>query len=182
MANTTHGAADAAAHAAADSGAGMPQLDFSTFPNQIFWLIVTLLVIYFVLTRIALPRISGVLAERQGTITNDLAAAEELKQKAADAEQAYDQALAQARAEAGQIVDASKADIQKDLDREMARAEEKIAEQTAEAEASLVEIRDQADGVAREAALDTAEALVGALGGKVDRAALTKAVEERMKG
>jgi F-type H+-transporting ATPase subunit b len=31
---------------------GMPQLDFSTWPNQIFWLLVTLAVIYFLLTRI----------------------------------------------------------------------------------------------------------------------------------
>ncbi|MEH6836933.1 MAG: F0F1 ATP synthase subunit B', partial [Falsihalocynthiibacter arcticus] len=31
--------------------AGMPQLDFSTFPNQIFWLAVTLVVIYLVLTK-----------------------------------------------------------------------------------------------------------------------------------
>ncbi len=55
-----------AAHGAAEaSGAGMPQLDFSTFPNQIFWLLVTLVVIYFVLSRIALPRIGSVLAERQ---------------------------------------------------------------------------------------------------------------------
>ena len=37
--------------------------------------------IYFVLSRIALPRIANVLAERQGTITNDIAAAEELKVK-----------------------------------------------------------------------------------------------------
>jgi hypothetical protein len=32
-------------------GPGMPQLDFSTFPNQIFWLVVTLIAIYFILTR-----------------------------------------------------------------------------------------------------------------------------------
>ena len=35
---------------AAESAPGMPQLDFSTFPNQIFWLIVTLVVLYLVLT------------------------------------------------------------------------------------------------------------------------------------
>ena len=62
--------------------AGMPQLHFDTYPNQIFWLVVTLVVIYFVLSRIALPRIGGVLAERAGTITNDIAAAEELKSRA----------------------------------------------------------------------------------------------------
>ena len=61
---------------------GMPQLCGEWIPNQIFWLLVTLVVIYFVLTKIALPRIAAVLADRKGTITNDLAAAEELKQKA----------------------------------------------------------------------------------------------------
>ena len=69
----------------------MPQLDFSHFPNQIFWLVVALVVIYLILSKVALPRIGSILAERQGTITNDIAAAEDLKQKAVEAEAAYDQ-------------------------------------------------------------------------------------------
>ncbi|PIE11726.1 MAG: ATP F0F1 synthase subunit B' [Rhodobacterales bacterium] len=183
MANTTHVESVAAEmEHAAESGAGMPQLDFSTFPNQIFWLIVALLAIYFILTRVALPRIGGVLAERQGTITNDLASAEELKQKAVEAEAAYDQALADARAEANQIVEKARADIQKDLDAELARADAQIAEQTAEAEKAIADIRDQAASTAREAAIDTAGALVAALGGSADQAALTAAVDERIKG
>src|SRR3989338_7675403 len=57
---TTTTTTEAAAEVAHETAkAGMPQLDFSTFPNQIFWLVVTLLVIYFVLSRIALPRIGG---------------------------------------------------------------------------------------------------------------------------
>lgn len=177
MANTTH-----AAETAAEQGAAMPQLDFATFPNQIFWLIVTLIVIYFVLVRIALPRISGVLAERSGTITNDLAAAEELKLRATEAEAAYEKALADARNEANRIVDKAKADIQADLDAELARADEKIAAQTAESEASIAEIRDQAAATSRDAAIDTAEAIVAAMGGKVDKAAIKAAVAERIKG
>ena len=65
--------------AKAAEGAGLPQLDVTTFSNQIFWLVVTLVVIYLILSKVALPRIASVLADRQGTITNDLAAAEELK-------------------------------------------------------------------------------------------------------
>jgi hypothetical protein len=110
--DATHGAADAA-HAAADAahggGPGMPQLDFSTFPNQIFWLIVTLVAIYFILDKIALPRIASVLAERQGTLTNDLAAAEDLKRQAVEAEEAYNKALADARAEAQRIAEETRA-------------------------------------------------------------------------
>ena len=115
MATQTQDAGHGAAEAAHGSG-GMPQLDFSTYANQIFWLVVTLVVIYFILSRIALPRIAAVLAERQGTITNDLAAAEDLKAKAVEAETAYNQALADARAEAQRIAAETRAAIQADLD------------------------------------------------------------------
>ena len=81
-------ATEAAGHGG--EAVGMPQLDFSTWPNQIFWLLVTLAVIYFLLTRIALPRIGSVLADRKGAITSDLAAAEELKQKALKAEKYWE--------------------------------------------------------------------------------------------
>ena len=97
--------------------AGMPQLDFSTFPNQIFWLVVTLVVIYLILSRVALPRIGAILAERQGTISNDLAQAENLKAKAVEAEEAYNKALADARAEAQRIIGEARAEIQADLDK-----------------------------------------------------------------
>ncbi|MEQ8897194.1 MAG: F0F1 ATP synthase subunit B', partial [Roseovarius sp.] len=46
---------------------GMPQLCPDWMGNQIFWLVVTLIVIFFILSRLALPRIAAVLAERQGT-------------------------------------------------------------------------------------------------------------------
>ena len=82
---------------------GMPQLDFTTFPNQMFWLVVTLVIIYLVLARVALPRIAGILADRAGTISGDIAAAEELKQRAVEAEEAYLKALAEARVQAGEL-------------------------------------------------------------------------------
>ena len=176
-------ATEDAAHGAAEaSGAGMPQLDFSTFPNQIFWLLVTLGVIYFVLTRVALPRIGSVLSERKGTITNDLAAAEELKQKAVDAEKAYNDALVKARSEAAKIVAEAKADIQKSVDVEIAKADAQIAAKAAESEKSISEIRAGAADAVAAVAKDTTAALVAALGGSVDAKALASAVTARLKG
>src|SRR3989338_9613617 len=97
---TTTTTTEAAAEVAHETAkAGMPQLDFSTFPNQIFWLVVTLLVIYFVLSRIALPRIGGVLAQRDGAITSDLSAAEELKKKGNADQKADKGAIAKGRAQ-----------------------------------------------------------------------------------
>ena len=167
---------------AGGSALGMPQLCADWMPNQIFWLLVTLIAIYFVMSRIALPRISAVLAERSGTITNDIAAAEELKNKAAEAEDAYNQALIDARAEAQKIIAEAKAEIQAELDVELKKADAQIAAKTAESEAAIAEIRAGAVKSVTEVAKDTAKELVAALGGTADAKAITAAVTARMKG
>ena len=95
--------------------AGMPQLDFSIYPNLIFWLVVALVALYFILTRIALPRIGTVLAERNDAIANDIELAALLKRRAEEAEAAYNAALAQARDEAHRIAAETKAQIDKEL-------------------------------------------------------------------
>ncbi|NNK79477.1 MAG: F0F1 ATP synthase subunit B' [Litoreibacter sp.] len=167
----------------ATEAAGMPQLEFSTFPNQIFWLVITLVVIYFVLSRIALPRISAVLAERQGTITNDIAAAEDLKQKAVDAEEAYNKALIDARAEANEIVESAKAEIKADLNKAIAVADAEIAAKSAESEKVIAGIRDSAADSAAEVARDIAKDIVAAVSpGKIDARSVTAAVNAKLKG
>jgi F-type H+-transporting ATPase subunit b len=56
----------------------MPQLDFTTFLPQLFWLFISLSVLYLMLSKIALPRISDVIEERKDTITDDLDEAKSL--------------------------------------------------------------------------------------------------------
>ena len=167
---------------AGGSALGMPQLCADWMPNQIFWLIITLAAIYFVMSRIALPRIGAVLAERSGTITNDIAAAEELKNKAVEAEAAYEEALVDARAEAQKIVAEAKAEIQAELDVELQKADAEIAARTAESEKAIAEIRDGAVKSVAEVARDTAKELVAAMGGTADAKTITAAVNARMKG
>lgn len=162
--------------------AGMPQLDFATFPNQIFWLAVAMVVLYLVLSRVALPRIGSVMAERAGTIANDLAAAEQLKLQAQEAERAYNKALEDARAAAAKVIAAARAEIQAELDQAMARADAEIAARSAEAERRLAEIRAQAAGAVAEVARDAAGAIVASFGISADEAAVAAAVEARLKG
>ena len=161
---------------------GMPQLDFSTFPNQIFWLLVSLVVIYFVLANVALPRIGGTLANRKGTIAGDLAAAEELQQKVKAADKAYNDALVTARAEAAKIVAAAKADIQADLNAAIAKADVEIAAKTAESAAQIDAIKAGAADAVAAVAKDTTYELVAAFGGAADVAAVDAAVSARLKG
>ncbi|KAA0917666.1 F0F1 ATP synthase subunit B' [Aquicoccus porphyridii] len=167
---------------AGGSAIGMPQLCGDWMGNQIFWLVVTLVVMFFILSKIALPRIAAVLAERQGRITNDIAAAEELRKKAQEAEAAYEKALAEAKAEAGRIVAEAKAEMQAEMDVEIAKADAEIAAQTAESEKKIVEIREGALEAVKEVAMDTAQDIVTAMGGKADAKSVTAAVNERMKG
>ena len=170
-------ALEAAAAALGEPGAeagkavGMPQLDISTWPNQIFWLLVTLLAIYLILTRVALPRIGAVLA-----------AAEELKQRALEAEAAYNEALANARVEAGKIVAAARAEIQADLNVATAKADTEIKEKAAVSEQRISEIKAGALDSVSEVARDTARELIAVLGGKADARSVTVAVNTRLKG
>jgi F-type H+-transporting ATPase subunit b len=187
MANTTQTATDATGHATEAAGhaaesVGMPQLDFATFPNQIFWLVITLIVIYLILSRVALPRIGGILADRQGSITNDIAAAEDLKQKAVEAEVAYNKALADARSEANRIVAEARVEIQKDLDVAIAKADAEIAAKSAESAKHIDEIRASAVANVTEVAKDTTAAIVAAMGSKADAKSVAAAVAARLKG
>ena len=165
-----------------ETASGMPQLDFGTFPNQIFWLLVALGAIYWVLSRVALPRIESVLAERQGAITNDIAAAEELKLKAAEAEKAYDKALADARAEANRITEENKAEMRADLEKAMERADAEIAAQQEESEKPIAEIQSNATDNVDAVAKETAQAIVAAFGGREDQSQVNAAVERKMGG
>lgn len=171
-----------AGQAASEHAVGMPQLDFSTFPNQIFWLVVTLLIIYLVLNRVALPRIASVLAERHGAIANDLEQAEVLKHKAVEAEEAYNVALAEARGEAGKIVADAKAEMQKELDAAIAQADAGIAVKAAESEGKIAEIRAAAVKDVAEVAKATAAEVVNAVMPSVDAKGVDAAVTARMKG
>ena len=173
-------AADAAGHAA--QSVGMPQLDFSTFPNQIFWLAVALVLIYLILRSTALPRIAGILADRQKRITDDIAAAERLKAEAVVAEKAYNLALIDARALANEIVAKARAEIQADLDKATAKADAEIAAKAAESAKRIDEIRAGALAAVTDVAKDTAAEIVGALGGKADAKAVAAAIAARMKG
>lgn len=162
---------------------GMPQLDFGVFPNLIFWLVVALFALYFVLSRVAIPRIGTVLAERNDAIANDIEMAAVLKRRAEEAEAAYNAALARARDEAHRIAAETRAGIDKELASLMAKADAEIAGKTAESEKRIGEIRDSAAKSVEEVARDTAAALVEALlPGGADPAAIEAALADRLKG
>jgi len=162
---------------------GMPQLDPAIFPNLIFWLVVALLALYWVLSRVALPQIGGIIGQRNDAIAGDIAQAAALKRQAEEAEAAYNADLAQARDEAHRMAAATRAETDRKLAGMMAEADKEIGAKTAESEARIGEIRASAATSIGEVARDTAAAIVERLLPDVaDRGATDAAVADRLKG
>ena len=56
----------------------MPQLEITTYPSQIFWLVVSFLTLYLIMSRIIIPRISSVIKNRESQIKNNIHISEQL--------------------------------------------------------------------------------------------------------
>ena len=56
----------------------MPQLEITTYPSQIFWLVVSFLILYLIMSRIIIPRISSVIKSRESEIKNNIHIAEQM--------------------------------------------------------------------------------------------------------
>jgi F-type H+-transporting ATPase subunit b len=82
---------------------GMPQLNPHDFAPQIVWLVVTFVVLYLVMSKLAIPTISDTLEKRQGKIQGDLDAAQKASEDTRALVAAYEKRLADAREEARRL-------------------------------------------------------------------------------
>src|SRR4051812_21405716 len=82
----------------------MPQLDSTWFASQLFWLLVSFAALYFLLARLVLPPLQGVLARRAQVMATDLDTAQRAKSQAEEARQAYERTLAEARARSQALI------------------------------------------------------------------------------
>ena len=175
--------ASESATAAEHGSGGLPQLNIESFGTQIFWLVVGMVVLFWLMSKVALPRIASVLEERADAIASDLDQAEEYKRKAEEAEAAYEQALADARGRAQEIAGETRAEIQKDVDAAIAKADAEIAARTAEGEKRIAEIRESAMAAVDEVATETAQAVIEAImPDMADAGAVRAAVQNRLGG
>ena len=78
----------------------MPQLDVTTFPSQIFWLIVCFVILYLLMANLALPRLEKLVEDRRRHVEGDLEKASQMKAEAEAVIAAYEKALADARHQA----------------------------------------------------------------------------------
>jgi F-type H+-transporting ATPase subunit b len=180
-AEAPHGATPTdVAHAAAEAHAsgGLPQLDMSTWPGQLFWLAVTFSVLFLMLWRVILPRIGMAIEDRRDRIADDLDMASSLKEKAEASAAEYERLLAEARSKAHAMAMKNRDRVDQDVADEAAQADEEIAKRQVVAEQRISEMREKALSEVRNVAIETTQAIITELTGtQADTKALAAAVD-----
>lgn len=159
--------------------AGMPQLDFSTFPMQLFWLAVTFITLYVLMKWLVLPQVAAMIKTRRDQLDTDLARAEQLKAEAETVLAAYQQSLAAARAEAQAAVKESTDRLAAEAAERQRRLGEALARQTAAAEAEIVAAKQRALAELHEVAIEVGRSITERITGSAPDAATLAAAVDR---
>jgi F-type H+-transporting ATPase subunit b len=159
--------AEPTAHTEVPAGhSAFPPFQSEHFPSQLFWLTISFVLLYVLMSKVALPRIGSILAVRSRVIGDDLAAAELLKEQSNAAHAAYDKGLADARARAQAMASATRQKHAAEAEATQKRLEAQLHERLAAAEQSIAATRTAAMGNVRGIAADTASGIVERLIGK----------------
>lgn len=187
--DAAHGATDAHAgelHAGTEAHGGkhsgvFPPFDPASFGTQLIWLAIAFAFLYVVMSRMALPRIGGILADRKARIDGDLAAADASRQKTDAAIAAYEAALAAARQKSHAIAEETRNGIKADINTKRVAVEADLGKKLSEAEARIQSTKTEALSHVGEIAADTVQALVSQLTGPVSADEARKAVAAAAK-
>ncbi len=157
----------------------MPQLDFATWPSQIIWLVIAFGILYLVISKLALPKIGGVIELRQNRIASDLDEAQRLKDDSEKAIAAYEAALAEARAEAHIIARQTRDILKGEIEVERADFNAQLNERLAEAEMRIAATKADVMKSLEQMAYDSTDAIVTQLtGSKAIAPTIKKAVSK----
>ncbi len=166
----------------AEQKVGMPQLDPSAWPTQLFWLAVTFITLYFIISRVVIPRTGGVIEKRKAAINGDLAQAQKLKAETDAAIASYEAALAEARGKAQAIAHDNRNKLNAEIDAERAKLDAALGAKIAGAEKSIAASKNKALADVRDVAADIASNIVSTLiGAKVTKTAVAAAVAKATK-
>ena len=160
-----------------------PPFEKKDFASQLVWFAIAFVLLYVIVSRLALPRVGGIIAARQGAIDGDMAEAQRLKEESDAALKAYEAELATARANAITLGSDIRDKLNKQADEERKRLEGELAHKLADAEKSIAATRPAAMGNVQAIATEAATAIVQRLVGVTpDARAVASAVNATLKG
>ncbi len=160
----------------------MPQFDPTYFAPQLFWLALTFVTLYLLMTCVALPKIGAVLEERQRRIDDNLDKAAQLKAEAESAVAAYERALADSRAHAHAVIKEAADRLAHDAEERNKALAARLADKIKAGETRIAAAKDKVLANVRDIALEVAGAAIDRLvGSAADAAKLDGAVAAALK-
>ena len=149
----------------APKSGGFPPFDQTTFPSQIFWLVITFAFLFTVLWRVAGPRINAAITSRRGAINGAIAEASKARADAEAAQGQYQAALTAARAKANALAEETRQKLNAEIAKAKADADARAHDAMVAADARIAKTRETAKAAVGTAARDAAIAIVERLTG-----------------
>lgn len=180
------GAHDALAHdpqlgAAHAEIEGLPQLDFTTYTPQLFWMVMIFALLYIVFSKKTLPDISGVIENRKNHIQSNLSTAEKLTAEADQVHDAYNENLQVAQSAAHETVQQAEGEMKAAASAALDDFRQRSETELQATEAKVLKAKEAAMGDMNAIVADTASVAVEKIIGKTD-AGKVKAIVENMNG
>ena len=166
---------------AAESG-GMPQLDPEFWISQIFWLVLTFGVLYIVLSKLILPKISANLELRKSQIQENIEAAEKQREDSETKLKEYDQIILKSKTEANSMFNQAREKAIKDINAKRDVLDKQIDDEISKAEEEIQALRDNAPDKINKIAIDTSSELLQKLiGAEVNNSSISAIVDDLSK-
>ena len=122
----------------------MPQLDFSNFDNQAFWLLIFLFLVFLVIRLLVMPRMEETLTNRRKIIEEGIQEAEDFRDKAVEIENSLNDEIEAARIKANEILRNCKEEIKRNTKDALADIDTKIEELAEKSEKNIVSLKSEA--------------------------------------
>jgi len=163
---------------AAESG-GMPQLNPEFWISQIFWLTITFGILYVVLSKLILPKISTNLEARKSQILDNIEAAEKQREDSEEKIKEYDKIINNRKIEAKNYFDQARVKILKDISLKKEILDKGINEEINKTEVEIKNLMDKAPEKINKIAIETSSDLIQQLiGGDVNNSSISAIVED----
>ena len=161
---------------AAESG-GMPQLNPEFWVSQIFWLILTFGILYVVLSKLILPKISNNLESRKSQILENIEAAEKQREDSEAKLEEYEKIISKSKLEAKNIFSQSREKVLKDISAKREVLDKQIDEEISKAELEISNLRESAPDKINMIAIETSSELIQKLiGAEVNNSSISAIV------
>ena len=163
---------------AAESG-GMPQLNPEFWISQIFWLTLTFGILYIVLSKLILPKISDNLESRKSQILENIEAAEKQRQNSEEKLKEYEEIVSKSKMEAKNIFNQAREKALKDINAKKDVLDKQIDDEIGKAEQEIKELQKSAPDKINKIAIETSSELIQKLiGAEVNNSSISAIVDD----